>query len=132
MGRDGRAGDQVSEALSAPRLHAGSPDHPVVGLVRSDYNDHVDQSGDDSMADMSWTVAQAKAKFSELLDRVQQAGPQTITRSGRLAAVVVSAEEWARKTQRVGNLAEFLAASPLRGSRLKIVRPRDRPRPIKL
>jgi len=64
------------------------------------------------MIDTAWTVAEAKAKFSEVLDRAQQTGPQPITRNGKLAAVVVSAEEWARKTQRVGNLAEFFAASP--------------------
>ncbi len=84
------------------------------------------------MAGTAWTVAQAKAKFSELLDRAQETGPQPITRNGKLAAVVVSAEEWARKTQRVGNLAEFFAASPLRGSGLKIARLKDRARPIKL
>jgi prevent-host-death family protein len=84
------------------------------------------------MTDTAWTVAEAKAKFSEVLDRAQQTGPQPITRNGKLAAVVVSAEEWARKTQRVGNLAAFFAASPLRGSGLKITRPKDRPRPVKL
>ena len=84
------------------------------------------------MASPSWTVAEAKAKFSHLIEQAQRAGPQTITRSGRLAAVVVSAEEWARKTQRVGNLAEFLADSPLRGSGLKVQRPKSGARPIKL
>jgi prevent-host-death family protein len=70
----------------------------------------------------NWTVAEAKAKFSELIDRAHSDGPQTITRKGRTAAVVVSVEEWERKTKRVGNLAEFFAASPLRGSRLKATR----------
>jgi hypothetical protein len=37
----------------------------------------------------------------------------------RRAVVVVDAEEWERKTRRIGNLAEFFAASPLRGSGLK-------------
>lgn len=84
------------------------------------------------MAKTSWTVAEAKAKFSQVLERACTAGPQTITRSGKLAAVVVSAEEWARKTRRVGNLAEFFAQSPLRGSGLKPRRPRGGARPIKL
>ena len=69
-----------------------------------------------------WTVAEAKAKFSELLDKADTTGPQTITRNGRTAAVLVSAEEWKRKTTRVGNLAEFFAVSPLRGSQVKIRR----------
>jgi len=79
-----------------------------------------------------WTVAEAKAKFSEVIDRAQSAGPQTITRNGRIAAVVVAAQEWERKTKRTGNLAEFFAASPLRGSGLKIRRRKDRPRKVDL
>ena len=80
----------------------------------------------------TWTVAQAKAKFSEVIDRAQSRGPQTVTRHGRTAVVVVAAEEWERKTKRIGNLAEFLAASPLRGSGLKVRRVRDRARTVDL
>jgi len=79
-----------------------------------------------------WTVAEAKAKFSEVIERAMSEGPQTITRKGRTAAVVVGAEEWQRKTNRVGNLAEFFAASPLRGSGLKIRRLKDKPRKLTL
>jgi prevent-host-death family protein len=70
----------------------------------------------------TWTVAEAKAKFSELIERARSEGPQTVTRNGRTAVVVVSAEEWDRKTKRTGNLAEFFAASPLRKAKLKIER----------
>ena len=80
----------------------------------------------------TWTVAEAKAKFSELLERARASGPQIITRNGRTAVVVVSAEEWERKTRRKGNLAEFFAASPLRGSGLMINRSKDKPRDVKL
>lgn len=79
-----------------------------------------------------WTVAEAKAKFSEVIERAMSEGPQTITRKGRTAAVLVGAEEWHRKTNRAGNLAEFLAASPLRGSGLKMRRFKERPRKINL
>jgi len=84
------------------------------------------------MSPQSWTVAEAKAKFSEVIERAMSEGPQTITRNAHLAAVVVGAEEWQRKTQRVGNLAEFFAESPLRESGLKIRRPKGRPRKISL
>jgi prevent-host-death family protein len=77
-----------------------------------------------------WTVAEAKAKFSEVIDRAESAGPQVITRCGRKTAVVVAAEEWERKTKRVGNLAEFLAASPLRESGLEAKRLKERPRKV--
>ena len=79
------------------------------------------------MSAETWTVATAKATLSQVIDQAQTQGPQTITRNGRTAAVVVSADEWDRKTRRVGNLAEFLASSPLRGSGLVIERSRDAP-----
>ncbi|HKN01019.1 MAG TPA: type II toxin-antitoxin system Phd/YefM family antitoxin [Candidatus Binataceae bacterium] len=80
----------------------------------------------------TWAAAEAKARFSEVIDRALADGPQTITRKGQKAVVVVSAAEWQRKTNRKGNLAEFFAASPLRGSDLKIKRSKDGPREIEL
>lgn len=78
-----------------------------------------------------WTVADAKAKFSEMLAQARS-GPQTITRNGRPAAVVVSVEEWERRNRRSQSLVEFLAASPLRGSDLQTERRADPPRDIEL
>ena len=80
----------------------------------------------------SWTVAAAKAHFSEVVENALKDGPQIITRHGRKAVVVVAAEEWERKTQRQGTLADFFAASPLRDSGLEIERPRDSPRDLDL
>jgi prevent-host-death family protein len=80
----------------------------------------------------SWTVASAKAKFSEVLEKAQAEGPQTITRHGKDAVVVVDAAEWARKVKRTGNLAEFFAASPLRGSGINLTRRKERPRKVDL
>lgn len=74
------------------------------------------------MTTHAWTVAEAKAKFSEVIDKAKSDGPQTITRNGRTAVVIVAVEEWERKTKRKGNLAEFFAASPLRGSGTKVTR----------
>lgn len=72
--------------------------------------------------DHAWSVADAKARLSELLDRVINDGPQAITRRGREIAIVVSVEEWHKKNSRSGSLAEFLAASPLHDSGLDIER----------
>ena len=69
-----------------------------------------------------WTVANAKARLSEVIDRALSEGPQSITRRGRNTVIVVSAEEWERKTRRTGNLAEFFAQSPLRQSGLEVER----------
>jgi len=84
------------------------------------------------MSTETWTVAEAKAKFSEVIDKARNSGPQAITKHGRTAAIVVSAEEWERKTRRPGNLAEFFAESPLRGSGLKAPRTKDGPRKVEL
>ncbi|MBX5147988.1 type II toxin-antitoxin system Phd/YefM family antitoxin [Rhizobium lentis] len=81
--------------------------------------------------DESWTVASAKAKLSEVIERAQSA-PQTITRNGKPSVVVVSAEEWQRKTARKGTLAEFLMESPLRGADLDLERKSDEPRDSEL
>lgn len=82
--------------------------------------------------DPAWSVASAKARFAEVIEQARTRGPQTITRHGRNAAVVVSIEEWERRTARRGNLAEFLAASPLRGSGLSVERRTDRLRDLDL
>lgn len=73
------------------------------------------------MTGHAWSVAEAKAKFSEIIEKARAEGPQTITRHGRRAAVLVAAEEWERRTKR-GTLADFFADSPLRGSGLKVRR----------
>jgi len=72
-----------------------------------------------------WIIAEAKAKFSEVVDCARSRGPQTVTRNGVPAVVIVAAEEWQRKTRRVGNMAEFFANSPLRGSGLQIEGSKD-------
>jgi prevent-host-death family protein len=72
----------------------------------------------------TWTVAEAKNKFSEVIEKARSQGPQTITRHGRSAVVVVDAETWARSIKREtrGNFADFLRASPLQGSGLEAPR----------
>ena len=84
------------------------------------------------MAEESWTVAEAKAKFSEVIEKARSRGPQTITKNGRTAVIIVSPDEWQRKSERVGTLADFFASSPLQNSGLKIRRARQASRPIKL
>lgn len=47
----------------------------------------------------SWPVQEAKAKFSELLDRTLEEGPQIVTKRGIEAAVLVPVERWRRLEQ---------------------------------
>jgi prevent-host-death family protein len=115
----GEACDQAEGRASSARVHL--IEVPDVRAIRREL-----------MSTDVWNVADAKAKFSEVIERAQSRGPQIITRNGRVAAVIVSAQEWERKTRRIGNLAEFFAASPLRGSGLKVRRLKDRPCDIDL
>ena len=85
-----------------------------------------------SASKASWSVADAKARFSELIDKAKSEGPQTVTRNGKPAAVLVSVEEWEKKTAPTGNLFEFLQNSPLRGADLDLRRLTDQPRDIDL
>ena len=79
---------------------------------------------DHSRADHSseWTVAEAKARLSEVITRAHLDGPQTVSKNGKRSVVIVSADEWDRKSRRQGTLIEFLNASPLKGEPLELDR----------
>lgn len=63
----------------------------------------------------AWSVAQAKAKFSEVIENARMHGPQHITRNGKEAVVVVSVEEWRRRSAPARSLVEILTDSSARG-----------------
>ncbi len=48
------------------------------------------------MPDGTWSLAEAEAKFGEVVERARTQGPQHPTRDGQDAAVVLSAEEYER------------------------------------
>ena len=82
----------------------------------------------------TWTVAQAKAKLSEVIDKARHKGPQLVTRNGKGAVVVVDAAEWERiqKRSKRGSFADFLLNSPLRGSGIEATRLAGGLRPVDL
>jgi len=61
----------------------------------------------------SWAVQDAKARFSEMLEKVEKSGPQTITRRGVEKAVLVPIDKWRQmtKTQKP-TLIEVLMSGP--------------------
>lgn len=79
-----------------------------------------------------WSIAEAKARFSEVIEKALREGAQEVTRHGKRTAVVVSAAEWDRRSRRKGSLVELLNRSPLKGSGLTIERPRELPRDVEL
>ncbi len=80
----------------------------------------------------SWPVAEAKARLSEVIERALTDGPQTITRHGRDAVVVVSKNEWDARTRRKGTLLEFLKSTHFGDPDLDLERRKDLPRDIDL
>jgi len=84
---------------------------------------------DIAMAD-TWQLQRAKAELSKLIDTSAKKGPQTVTRHGRPAAVVVSAADYKRLVRRRGDFKEFLRRAPL--CQLKLARSRDTGRPVTL
>ncbi|MEO8714541.1 MAG: type II toxin-antitoxin system Phd/YefM family antitoxin [Acetobacteraceae bacterium] len=59
-----------------------------------------------------WQLQEVKNRFSEVVRRAADEGPQTVTVHGKPAAVVVSAETYARLTRPRKTLAEFLLEGP--------------------
>lgn len=62
-----------------------------------------------------WPLQDAKNKLSEVVERAIQEGPQTITRRGKEAAVVVSIEDFRRLARPEESLVSFFRNSPLVG-----------------
>jgi len=64
----------------------------------------------------AWPVQDAEARFSEMLDKCLREGPQSITRLGVKAAVLVSAEDWdSLAAQRQPDFKSWLTADLGRG-----------------
>lgn len=59
-----------------------------------------------------WQLQEAKNRFSEVIRKAAKEGPQTVTIRGKPAAVVVSAETYARLVPPRMPFAEYLLSGP--------------------
>jgi antitoxin Phd len=57
---------------------------------------------------MAWQIQQAKARFSELVQKAIDEGPQTVTRRGKDVVVVVSAQQFELMKKRQIDLKDLL------------------------
>ena len=82
-----------------------------------------------------WKLEDAKNRFSEVVRRARTEGPQLVTKHGKEAAVVLSAEAY-REMAAPGSLLDFLRGSPfaeaIRSGELRLERERDLGRDPKL
>lgn len=76
-----------------------------------------------------WTLQDAKNRFSEVVDAAQAGRPQEVTKRGKPAVVVLSAEDYARLVsdagERRGSFADHLLAFPGGEFERAKVEPRD-------
>lgn len=79
---------------------------------------------------MEWQLQEAKARFSELVQKATEEGPQMVTRRGKLAVVVVSAEQFELMKRRQIDLKDLLRSAPWH--ELEIERDKSYPREIDL
>jgi len=61
---------------------------------------------------MSWQIQEAKQRFSELVQRTLDEGPQVVTKHGREVVVVIPAEQFHQLTKPKLNFKEFLQTMP--------------------
>ena len=61
---------------------------------------------------MSWPVQDAKARFSELLEKSLKDGPQIVTKRGIETAVLVPIDEWRKLQQRARPTLKELLLAP--------------------
>jgi antitoxin Phd len=80
---------------------------------------------------LAWQLQAAKQRFSELVERARRDGPQVVTKHGKDAVVVVSAEEYQRMRGEGPSLVEFIRSAP-DFDVLDLDRARDRGRQVEL
>lgn len=77
-----------------------------------------------------WKLQDAKNRFSEVVNEAIHKGPQTVTRRGVEAVVVVSAGAYKKLSKPSTNLVEFFRKSPLRGAGIDLERSKEPSREV--
>lgn len=79
-----------------------------------------------------WQIQDAKNRFSELVEKAINIGPQTVTKRGVETVVVLSINEYKKLTRPKSNLVDFFKDSPLHDVELNLERDKDLPREVEL
>ncbi|MBB5077688.1 type II toxin-antitoxin system Phd/YefM family antitoxin [Nonomuraea sp. NPDC050547] len=79
----------------------------------------------------SWQLQEAKQRFSEVVRRAHDEGPQIVTRHGEDVAVIIDMAEYRRLKGGEPDFKEFLMSGPDL-SDLDLTRSRDLPREVDL
>lgn len=87
------------------------------------------------IANHTWQLQTAKARFSEVFQLARSEGPQVITRQGKDAVVMLPIEQFENlvvRSRQPESLLKFFRDSPLVGLELDFERDRDTGRDIEL
>jgi antitoxin Phd len=79
-----------------------------------------------------WQLQDAKNRFSEVVQKALEHGPQIITRRGKKTVVIMSVEDYQQLTKPRTNLVDFFRKSPLMGVEIDLKRAIDLGREIDL
>lgn len=81
---------------------------------------------------MIWQLQEAKNELDQVIQEARVSGPQTITVQGKEAAVVLSAEDYRRLTEKKNSLVSFFQSSPWAEVEIDLTRSRETGRDIEL
>ncbi len=84
------------------------------------------------MSDNLWQLQDAKNKFSNLVDKAKNSGPQIVTKHGEEAVVVLSISDYKKLIKPKLNILKFFQKSPLSDFDIDFKREKELPREITL
>lgn len=84
------------------------------------------------MLNNKWQLQDAKNRFSNLVEKAKNFGPQIVTKHGEEAVVVLSVAEYKRLVKPKMNIVKFFQKSPLSDYDIDFERTNELPREISL
>lgn len=79
-----------------------------------------------------WQLQEAKNKFSNLVDKAHNDGPQFVTKHGKESVVILAVEDYQKLSKPKSDLLSFFKSSPLSGINLDTARDKSPSRDIEL
>jgi len=84
------------------------------------------------MVNNLWQLQDAKNRFSNLVEKAKNIGPQIVTKHGEEAVVVLSVSEYKKLIKPKMNIVKFFRKSPLSDYDIDFERKKELPREITL
>jgi antitoxin Phd len=115
-----------AQRTEATRLHPAKHGEKIVGPTRRPTQESDAQPHPQVAHSVTWKLEEAKAKFSEVVRRAQDQGPQYVTVRGKQAVAIIDAAELERllpPNPAVVPLVQFLESLYVEG--LDLTRDRD-------